>query len=163
MKTSQKGLDFIKSEEGLVNHVYKDQAGFPTVGIGHKLTPLQLASGNLVINGESVRYAGGLTDQQCYDLLAQDVIPAENEVNQAVEVTLNQNQFDALVDFTFNCGVGAFASSSALEAINAGQFDQVPADLAKWNKIHKPDGTLAVCDNLVRRRAKEAALFMEAV
>lgn len=162
MKASQKCLELIESEEGLKNHVYKDQAGYPSIGVGHKLTPLQVASGNLVIKGESVRYAGGLTDQQCYDLLAQDVIPAENEVNQAVKVTLNQNQFDALVDFTFNCGVGAFASSSALEAINAGQFDQVPADLVKWNKI-TVNGEKVPCPDLTKRRAKEAALFMEVV
>jgi lysozyme len=162
MKASQKCFDLIESEEGKVNRVYKDQAGFPSIGIGHKLTSLQIASGNLVINGEKVSYVNGLTDQQCHDLLAQDVVPAENEVNQAVKVTLNQNQFDALVDFTFNCGVAAFASSSALIAINSGQFDAVPIDFEKWNKI-TVNGEKVPCPDLTKRRAKEAALFMEVV
>ena len=118
MKTSQKGLEFIESEEGKVLHVYKDQAGYPSIGIGHKLTPLQVASGNIVIKGELIHFANGLTDQQCYDLLAQDVIPAENEVNHAVKVTLDQNQFDCLVDFCYNAGGGAFAGSTLLKLLN---------------------------------------------
>jgi len=162
MKASRKCLELIESEEGKVNHFYHDQAGYPSIGISHKLTPLQVASGKLVINGESVIYANGLTDQQCYDLLAQDIIPAENEVNQAVQITLNQNQFDACVDLAFNIGSGGFNGSSVLMYINAGHFDDAAKSFALWNKITK-DGVHVVCDDLTKRRANEAALFMEDV
>jgi lysozyme len=162
MKASQKCLELIESEEGKVNHVYHDQAGYPSIGIGHKLTPLQVASGNLIVKGELVHFANGLTDQQCYDLLAQDVIPAENEVNESVQVTLNQNQFDACVDLAFNIGSGGFNGSSVLMYINAGHFDDAANSFALWNKITK-NGVHVVCDDLTKRRAKEAALFMEAV
>ena len=52
--------------------------------------------------------------------------PAEQAVNNGVKVALNQNQFDALVSFTFNVGVGAFTSSTLLKVLNQGQYDQVP-------------------------------------
>lgn len=158
MKMSANGLEFLKEAEGCVLHVYKDQAGKPTIGVGHLLTPSERRNGVINIAGKQVIYAPAITMQQALDLLAQDVKPVEDVINEAVKVTLNQNQFDALVSFTFNVGIGGFRSSTALKVLNAGDYNDVPLWLAKWNKV-TVDGVLKVCDDLVSRRAKECELW----
>lgn len=158
MKLSTKGLKLLEQWEGDVLHVYKDQAGLPTIGIGHLLTKRELMANAVIINGVSVSLANGITEQQSLDLLAQDIAPFEAEVNAHVKVPLTQDQFDALVIFTFNIGSGGFESSSALAAINAGRMGEVPADMMKWNKI-TVKGQHVVCDGLVERRNKEIKLW----
>ena len=160
MKFSEHGLELLEKWEGEILHVYKDKAGLPTVGIGHLLTKKELMSNTVLIKGVPVPLAGGLTDRQALDLLAQDVTPTEAEINEHVKATLNQNQFDALVAFAFNIGDGGFETSSTLKVINAGQFDQVPADMLLWDKITDPKTREhVVCEGLIERRNKEIALW----
>jgi lysozyme len=64
----------------------------------------------------------------------QDLRRFENAVNGSVAVSLEQNQFDALVSFSFNVGVGAFTGSTLLKKLNAGSYDDVPGELMKWTK-----------------------------
>ena len=101
-----------------------------------------------------VEYSNGLTGDQVTDLLSQDVTPAENAVNNGVKVPLNQNQFDALVSFTFNVGVGAFTSSTLLKVLNQGQYDQVPTQLLRWTRAAGQ-----VVQGLVNRRQNEIDLW----
>jgi len=160
MKLSQKGRLLLEQWEGDIHHVYKDQAGLPTIGIGHLLTKRELMAGAVCINGVSVPLATGLTEQQALDLLGQDVMPFESVVAGHVLNALNQNQFDALVIFAFNIGDAGFATSSALKAINAGQLDQMPADMLLWDKITDPKTKQHVVDEgLVERRKREIALW----
>lgn len=154
MQISEPGLELLKQWEGFELKVYKDSAGLPTIGVGHLITKSEQSSGNIVIAGVPVQYANGLTDQQALDLLSQDVQPAENSVNNGVKVDLNQNQFDALVSFTFNVGVGAFTSSTLLKVLNQGQYDQVPDQLRRWNKAGGK-----VVQGLVNRRENEVELW----
>lgn len=154
MQISEPGLELLKQWEGFELKVYKDSAGLPTIGVGHLITKSEQSSGNIVIAGVPVQYANGLTDQQALDLLSQDVQPAENSVNNGVKVDLNQNQFDALVSFTFNVGVGAFTSSTLLKVLNQGQYDQVPDQLRRWNKAGGK-----VVQGLVNRRENEVKLW----
>jgi lysozyme len=154
MNMSSKGLVALKNEEGCVLHVYKDQAGLPTIGVGHLLTKAELSSGKIVINGTAIKYGDGITTQQAMDLLAQDLHPAEDAVRNGVKVSLSQNQFDALVSFTFNAGTGGFTNSTMLKLLNKGQYDAVPKQMARWVYV---DGQ--VCDDLEERRAREAKLW----
>lgn len=149
MKMSAKGLQFLKDVEGVVLHVYRDSAGLPTIGIGHLLTHEENV-GN--------KYANGITLEEALQILASDVTPAENRVNALVKVPLTQNQFDTLVSFAFNVGTGAFASSTLLRNLNAGCYDQVPTQLARWNKVSGK-----VCDGLITRRNNEIKLWNGAV
>jgi lysozyme len=64
MQISDQGLALIKSFEGFRQFVYKDTAGFPTIGYGHKLKP-----------GESL--PRGVTDAEATDLLRGDLVTAE--------------------------------------------------------------------------------------
>lgn len=154
MQISASGLDLLKQWEGFELKVYKDSAGLPTIGVGHLITKVEQASGNIVIAGVPVSYANGLTDQQVLDLLGQDVQPAEQAVNNGVKVALDQNQFDALVSFTFNTGTAAFSSSTLLKVLNQGQYDQVPDQLRRWNKAGGK-----VVQGLVNRRENEVKLW----
>ena len=154
MQMSENGLDLLKQWEGFKLQVYKDSAGLPTVGVGHLLTKSELTSGKITIGGVPVEYATGLTNQQVTDLLGQDVTPAANAVNNGVKVPLNQNQFDALVSFTFNVGVGAFTASTLLKVLNQQQYEQVPTQLLRWTRAAGQ-----VVQGLVNRRQNEIKLW----
>ncbi len=154
MEMSEHGLELLKQWEGFELNEYKDSAGLPTIGVGHLITNSEQVSGEIVIDGVPVQYANGLTDEQVLALLSQDVKPAEQTVNKGVKVALNQDQFDALVSFTFNVGGGNFNSSTLLKVLNQGQYDQVPDQLRRWNKAGGK-----VVQGLVNRRENEIKLW----
>ena len=154
MQMSEQGLGLLEKWEGFELNVYKDSAGLPTIGVGHLLTKSELSSGKIMLNGVPVPYSGGLTNQQVLDLLGQDVKPAELAVNNGVKVTLNQNQFDALVSFTFNVGVGAFTASTLLKLINQQQYTAVPTQFLRWVRSGGQ-----VVQGLVNRRQNEISLW----
>jgi hypothetical protein len=87
-------------------------------------------------------------------MLAEDVRRFENCVNDAVKVPLTQNQFDALVSFTFNVGCGALRESTLLRELNDRDYNAARREFARWNK-----GGGRVLPGLTRRRAAEAKLF----
>lgn len=154
MTTSQNGKDLLREWEGLRREVYLDSGGAPTIGIGHLLTKDERRSGKIVIGNVEGDYREGLTEQQCLDLLAQDLQEAEQCVNRRVRVYLTQNQFDCLVAFAFNVGCQAFAGSTLLRVLNAGRYDEVPAQLKRWVFDNG-----SVVPGLVNRRKKEIDLW----
>lgn len=154
MQVGQSGKNLFMEWEGLELNEYLDSGGLPTIGIGHLMTRSERMSGKINIKGLPVVYRNGLSVQQCWDLLDQDLDVAEATVNSLVSAPLNQNQFDALVSFVFNVGGGAFRDSTLLKLLNAGQRDQVPAQLRRWNKV---SGT--VVRGLTNRREKEISLW----
>lgn len=154
MQVGQSGKNLFMEWEGLELNEYLDSGGLPTIGIGHLMTRSERMSGKINIKGHPVVYRNGLSVQQCWDLLDQDLDVAEATVNSLVGAPLNQNQFDALVSFVFNVGGGAFRDSTLLKLLNAGQRDQVPAQLRRWNKV---SGT--VVRGLTNRREKEISLW----
>jgi lysozyme len=145
MKMSDEGLRFLANEEGTVLHVYKDVVGIPTIGVGH-----------VVRAGES--FPNGITLEQAMKLLANDVMVAENAIKTHVKVELNQNQFDALTSFIFNCGGGAFASSTMLKLLNQSDYVGCADQLLRWVHAGKD-----VNQGLVNRRKRERALFLKPV
>ena len=154
MQMSGHGLGLLEKWEGFELNLYKDSAGLPTIGVGHLLTKSELSSGKIVINGVPVQYSGGLTNQQVLDLLSQDVKPAEQAVNNGVKVALNQNQFDALVSFTFNVGNAAFTASTLLKVLNQQQYPEVPTQFLRWVRAGGQ-----VVQGLVNRRQNEISLW----
>ncbi len=134
MKMSENGRELLARWEGVRTQVYKDSAGLPTIGVGHLLTEGESHCGKIVIGGVAVAYDGGLSEAQVLALLGQDLTRFEDAVNSAVTVVLNQNQFDALVSFSFNVGVGAFEKSTLLRVLNQGRYNEVPDQLRRWIK-----------------------------
>ena len=141
MKTSILGLNLIKSFEGVRLLAYKCPAGILTIGYGH--------TGSDVTKGKTI------TLNEAENLLKKDLKKYESAVNNSVKVPLNQNQFDALVSWTYNVGVGAMANSTLLKKLNAGLYHEVPTQLKRWNKASGK-----VLSGLVRRREAESALFI---
>jgi lysozyme len=154
MKTSQNLKNLLEQWEELKQQVYPDTSGRPTIGIGHLITQSERSSGKIIINGQPIKYANWLSVQQCWELLDQDLKPPESAVNNSVKVPLNQNQFDALVSFTYNLGNMAFQNSTLLKMLNAGSYGQIPGQLRRW--IHD---TGKVVQGLINRREKEIALW----
>lgn len=126
---------------------WQNLSGAPwTIGIGH--------TGK--VNGAAIKPGLVITTQQAYDLLDEDAAEATKYVNKFVMVTLNQNQFDALVDFTFNVGAGNFQSSTLLKKLNIRDFTGAANEFTKWNKSGG-----VVLPGLVTRRKKERELFLK--
>lgn len=86
--------------------------------------------------------------------LQDDVRPAAQAVNQHVTVALTQNQFDALVDFAFNCGVGAFEESTLLRLLNDGSYSGASNEFLRWDRQAGQ-----ILSGLLTRRTAEQARF----
>ena len=139
MKTSQNGVNFIKRHEGLRLKAYQDVAGVWTIGYG---------------STGGVREGDTINEAQAKTLLSEDLQTAEREVNRH-KLNINQNQFDALVSFTFNIGTGAFRRSTLLKRVKANPNDP---DIANQFKRWVYGGG-KVIPGLVRRRNEEAKLY----
>lgn len=140
-------LEHVKRWEGLKLTAYPDPGsrdGTPwTIGYGHTSDGFMKVHKGLKI-----------TMKQAEEALVHDLGETAAEIERLVKVPLTENQFGALVSFAFNVGVGAFAKSTLLRRLNAGDYGAVPAQLARWNKN---DGK--VMAGLTNRRAAEAGLW----
>lgn len=139
MITSEEGKSLLKKFEGCELEAYQCSANVWTIGYGHTAG---------VNEGDSI-------DQEAADaLLKTDLEEFEGYVNDAVKVPLTQNQFDALVCWTYNLGVGNLNSSTMLKVLNDGDYDKVPGEMARWNKANGE-----VLAGLERRRKAEGLLW----
>jgi len=155
MDMSENGLKFLADvQEGDILHMYHDSAGYPTLGVGHLLLNEEKVSGYVNINGSMVDWTQGITEEQSLALLTHDLKRFVAAVNGGVTVTLNQNQFDALVAFAFNIGDAGFLSSTVLKRVNAQEFDQVPAAMLMWDEAGGK-----VSQDMVACRNKEIKLW----
>lgn len=141
MRTGKAGIDLIKSFEGLELVGYLCPANIPTVGYGH--------------TGPDVKVGKSITPEKAHELLAADLAKFERGVKGVVKVGLSQNQFDALVSFAYNCGLGNLFKSTLLKKVNVNPADPaIKAEFLKWTR-----GGGEVLPGLVRRRKSEAALY----
>lgn len=144
MRTSADGLSVIKEFEGLRLSAYRCPAGIMTIGYGHTS-----AAGSPTVTSGLV-----ISRDDAERILRADLGQYENAVNKYVEANLTQNQFDALVCFTYNIGVGALAKSTLVKKINAGKLDEAPAEFMKWTR-----GGGRELPGLIRRRRAEVKLW----
>ncbi|HLL72723.1 MAG TPA: lysozyme [Pyrinomonadaceae bacterium] len=164
---NQAGLDLIKSFEGILDgnpatsnlDPYLDPVGIWTIGWGHAIVV-----GKDFLRGKENKakafalYPGGLTIPEAETLLRADVMDKCRDVDSLVKVSLNDNQYAAIVSFTFNLGVGNLKQSTLLKKLNAGDFEGAANEFRKWNKAGG-----RVLAGLTRRREAEAALFRRPV
>ena len=137
---SDAGLALTKKFEGLELNAYQDQIGVWTIGHGH--------------TGPTVHGGLTITHDQADQLLQSDIARAVACVNRAVTAAINQNQFDALVDFAFNLGCAALLSSTLLRDVNAGNFAAAAQQFLLWDHARG-----VVIQGLLRRRQAESDLF----
>lgn len=143
MKTSGKGIELIKRFEGLRLLAYPDAGGIWTIGYGHT---------------GGVRSSEVITESDADRLLSIDLEEAENEINM-LNLQLTQNQFDALVSFVFNVGIGNFRNSTLLKKVSANANDpSIRSEFEKWNKV-RVNGILKPLRGLTQRRSAEAELY----
>ncbi len=140
--------DFLTELEGRNNTVYLDQAGNPTVGIGHKVT-----ANDMLTVGQTI------TDAEVDDYFTRDTRDAANEINIGVQMPICQNQFDALMGLIFNIGANAFDSSTLRKYINGGETQEnISNAWLSWDHEHI-NGVLTESPELKTRRQKEVDLF----
>lgn len=137
------GLALTKSFEGCKLTAYQDGGGVWSIGYGH--------------TGPEVTRGLTITQANADSLLKQDTLKAANAVMLNTMVALTQNQFDALTDFAFNCGIGAFRTSTLLRLLNKGDYQGAKAQLIRWNKDNGKE-----VEGLTRRRKAEQDLFDQA-
>lgn len=144
MKTSDHGIAFIKRWEGVRLRAYRCSANVLTIGVGHTA-----AMGDpKPVDGMKI------TEAEAEAILRRDLGSIERDVEKAVTVHVNQRQFDTLVSFVFNVGIGAFRKSTLLKKLNASRYDEVPSELMKWTRAGG-----RVVQGLVNRRKAEADLW----
>lgn len=136
---SAAGVTGIIKHEGMVRTAYVDPVGVVTVCAGHTRT---------------AKLGQKLSAEQCERLLREDLSYAENAVRRLVRVPVTQNQYDALISWTFNFGEGKLATSTLLRKVNANDCWGAGAEFAKWTK-GRVRGELVVLPGLVKRRADE--------
>ena len=139
MKTSEEGLELIKSFEGCETTAYQDSVGVWTIGYGHT---------------KGVEEGQTCSIEDAETMLSDEMDEYEGYINNMVKVELEQHEFDALVAWVYNLGPTNLGESTMLKVLNDGQFDRVPDEMRRWNRAGGQ-----VLQGLVRRREAEALLF----
>lgn len=140
MIQSEHGKSFVHDFESCELKAYLDGGGVWSIAWGHV---------------KDVKKGDTCTLAQANTWYDEDVRETEVAVNHLVTAPITQNQFDALVSFTFNCGINALATSTLLRKLNAHDYDGARDEFPKWNKDNGK-----VVAGLTRRRAAEANLFL---
>ncbi|MDD2725639.1 MAG: glycoside hydrolase family protein [Methylovulum sp.] len=144
---NEDGLNLVKEFEGLRLDAYRCPAGVWTIGYGHTL---------------GVKPGAKISEDKAEHTLAQDLAESGAQVEKCVKVKLNDNQHAALASFVFNAGIGSLTVSTLLKRLNAGDYQCVPSELAKWVKASDPKtGQKIALPGLVKRRAAEAVLWLK--
>lgn len=140
MKASERGLDLIKSFEGLRLKAYKCPAGVWTIGYGHTKG---VAEGMMI------------TITQADKFLREDIEDSERAVCRLVKSKITQSQFDALVSFVFNTGEGNFSRSTLLRKVNINPNNpDISREFKRWVYANG-----VILTGLKRRRDAEASLY----
>lgn len=150
LKISETGINLIKQFEGCQLKAYKCPAGVWTIGWG-TTEP---------VNGVKPHQGMVITQAQADQLLINHLKTYENAVNK-LGVSLNQNQFDALVSFCYNLGTGIF-KGNLITAIKGGNWSNVASQMLLYNKA-RVGGILTELKGLTRRRQAESELFLKPV
>lgn len=139
MLCSDNGKTYIKNFEGLRLNRYNDIGGVATIGWGH--------------TGKNLPET--ITLQQAQYLFSLDIGTTEYWVDKLINVPLTQNQYDALVDFTFNLGPGILKASTLRAKLNRKEYQEVPNQIRRW--VYDKGIKVSA---LIKRREFEAKLFM---
>jgi lysozyme len=142
VKINQDGIDLIKFFEGFSSTPYICPGGKRTIGYGHVIP-------------DGMDYES-ISEYEAEELLKVDLDEAENYVLRLVEVPLNQNQFSALVSFTYNLGYANLKTSTLLKKVNKKDYISAAQEFVRWIFAggNKQKG-------LMRRRCSEALLWLK--
>ncbi len=119
MNISNEGISLIKKFEGCELESYQDAVGVWTIGYGHT---------------KNVKEGMTISKEQADNMLLNELDEYCEHVEKAVDVTLKQNEFDALVSWTYNLGPTNLNDSTMLKVLNNKDFEEVPNQIKRWNK-----------------------------
>lgn len=147
-KISKQGLEIIKHFEGCKLNAYVDP--------GTGAEPITIGYGNTLFeNRTKVKIGDKITQEHAESLLLNTLSKFEKFIKEVVTSSLTQYQFDAIVCFTYNTGMGSLQSSTLLKKVNKNPSDPtIPDEFLKWNKAGGK-----VLAGLTRRRRSEAHLY----
>ncbi|MGJ1196297.1 lysozyme [Sphingobacterium spiritivorum] len=150
MRISEKGIALIKRFEGFFSKPYKDPIGIPTIGYGFTYyLPSRI---KVTIQDKP------MTEQQATEMLKEVLKGYESDVLRLVKKPLTQNQFDALVSFTYNLGATNLSKSTLLRKLNVNPNDpSIGLEFVKWNKA----GGKVFRGLTLRREAERDLYFMK--
>lgn len=140
------GLNLVREFEGFRAMAYRCPAGVWTIGYGHTAR---------------VKPGDAVTLEQAEQLLRKDLDRAGAEVERLITIPLNDNQYAALVSFTFNVGAANLKNSTLRKKLNAGDFDSIPSEMCRWVRATDPHtGRKRTLAGLLRRRTAEGILWL---
>lgn len=149
LKFSENGLKRLTLLEGNFLNAYLDIAGVWTIGVGH----------TGLVDGKVIDEDMEITATKSLELLKQDISEMSKAVNNLLKVEVTQNEFDALVIFTFNIGIGGFRNSTMLKLLNKNdRSEKLFTAWLMWTKITKA-GQKVHSKGLLNRRNAEIKLF----
>lgn len=148
MNISSKGLDLIKKWEGCKLQAYLDPVGIPTIGYGTIAYP----------DGRQVAMGDRITQEQADGFLLHECTSICARIEGLCKAPINQNQYDALVSFSYNVGVGAFGDSTLLRKLNESDYAGAASEFLRWNK-GTVNGQMVELQGLTNRRMDEKVLF----
>lgn len=148
----QKIADLIAGHEGEVLHAYQDVGGRWTIGKGHLILPTDRVRGEALHPYGPIR---SITREESDALFVKDTEAARNAVANSVRVPLTDNMRAALVSLAFNIGAGAFAASTLVRKLNAGDKAGAADQFLLWKKVNGQDNA-----GLLARRQNERAIFL---
>jgi lysozyme len=157
VKVSDKCIHMIMHHEGVRSKPYQCPALLWTVGVGHVIDP-QHAKVPMADRKQLPIPAGWdrvLSNDEIMDILKKDLNRFEQGVERLIKVPLTQGQFDALVSFSFNVGLGNLQNSTLRMKVNRGDFEGASEQFLVWTKAGGK-----VLKGLVTRRTDEQALFI---
>ena len=140
MVLNEAGIALIQKFEGLRLSAYQDGVGLWTVGYGHR---------------QGVKEGDVITEVQATQLLMQDLNTVCMGVKRLLQKTLGNNQFSALVSFTYNVGIGNFETSTLLKLIHQEQLFEAADQFLRWDFAGEE-----IEEGLLERRTAERALFL---
>tara|TARA_R110000787_G_scaffold49287_2_gene118317 strand:+ start:799 stop:1242 length:444 start_codon:yes stop_codon:yes gene_type:complete len=139
MKISDEGLELIKKFEGCETKAYQDSVGVWTIGYGHT---------------KNVKEGDEISEDYAMSMLKEEIVEYEQYIENLIDISLSQCEFDALCSWVYNLGPTNLKESTLLKELNHANFERVPDEIKRWNKAGGK-----VLDGLKRRREAEALLF----
>jgi lysozyme len=156
VKVSQKCIEQIKKDEGVRNRPYQCPALLWTVGVGHVIDPNHTKVP--LADRKQLPIPAGwdrvLSADEIDEILRKDLNRFETGVLRLIKVPLTQGQFDALVSFSFNVGLGNLQNSTLRMKVNRSEFEAAAEQFLVWTKAGGK-----VLPGLVKRRTHEKEMF----
>jgi len=157
-KIDQAGLEFLKSNEGIRLRIYDDATGYDLPFFSVPEGNASIGIGHVCNWTERALYSNGITEEKALQLLENDLKNLECNLNNLIKVELNQNQWNSLVSFAFNIGLGSFASSTLLKLLNERNIKRAANQFHRW-KFTTINGKKVISSGLMKRRDRELELF----